>query len=106
MANSVATVYGWKNYYQPVLKTVVDIDETLLDRYVGKYEVGGEVVKIRREGKKLLLNVYADYYVDVNFTSETDFFVTEFQADLKFMIDAEGKVTAISMNGMPVMKVE
>jgi hypothetical protein len=44
--------------------------------------------------------------VDVNFTSETDFFVREFQADLKFMIDDEGKVTAISMNGMPVMKVE
>jgi len=106
VANSVATVYGWKDYYQPVLKTVVDIDETLLDRYVGKYEVGEEVVKISREGKKLILNAYTDFYMDVNFTSETDFFVTELQADLKFMIDAEGKVTGFSMNGMPVMKVE
>jgi len=85
---------------------VVDIDETLLDRYVGKYKAGEEVVKISREGKKLILNAYTDFYMDVNFTSETDFFVTELQADLKFMIDAEGKVTGFSMNGMPVMKVE
>jgi hypothetical protein len=28
------------------LKTVGDIDETLLDRYVGKYKVGEEVVKV------------------------------------------------------------
>jgi hypothetical protein len=40
-----------------------------------------------------------------NFTSETDSFVRERQTDLKFMIDAEGKVTGFSMNGMPVMKV-
>ena len=106
VANSVATVYGWKDYYQPVLKTVVDVDEAVLDRYVGKYEAEGEVTTIRREGRNLLISPYPGCWVNVYFTSDVDFFVREYEGDLKFIIDAEGKVTGFSMNGMTVRKVE
>ena len=106
VANSVATVYGWKDYYQPVLKTVVDVDEAVLSRYVGKYEAGGQVTNIKLEGRNLLASPYPDFWVNVYFTSDTDFFVREFNGDMKFVTDAEGKVTGFSMNGMLVRKVE
>jgi len=36
----------WRREKRPVLMTVIDIDETLLHRYVGKYKVGEEEVKV------------------------------------------------------------
>ena len=106
VANSVATVYGWKEYYQPVLKTVIDVNEAVLERYVGKYEAGGDVFTIRREGTKLLISPYPDFWVNVYFTSDVDFFVREYEGDQKFVIDANGKVTGFSIGGMLARKSE
>jgi CubicO group peptidase (beta-lactamase class C family) len=106
VANSVATVYGWKDYYQPVNKTVIDVDEAVLSRYVGKYVAEGEVTNIKMEGRNLMVSPYPGFWVNVYFTSDTDFFVREFNGDLKFIIDAEGKVAGFSMNGMLIRKVE
>jgi hypothetical protein len=106
VANSVATVYGWKDYYQPVLKTVVEVDKAILDTYVGKYEAEDNVTNIRRKGRNLLISPYPGFWVNAYFTSEVDFFVREFEGDLRFITDAEGKVSGFSMNGMTVRKVE
>ncbi len=106
VANSVATVYGWKDYYKPVLKTVIDVDEAVLNRYAGKYEAGGQVTNIRREGRNLLISPFPGFWVNAYFTSNVDFFVRELQGDMKFVTDAEDKVTGISVNGMLIRKVE
>ena len=106
VANSVATVYGWKDYYQPVLKTVIDVDEAVLESYVGKYELGGDVFTIKREGTKLLISPYPDFWVHVYFTSDVDFFVREYEGDQKFVTDANGKVTGFSIGGMLARKSE
>ena len=106
VANSVATVYGWKDYYKPVQKTVIDLDEALLDRYVGKYVAGGNVFSIKREGRNLLVSPYPGYWVNVYFTSEVDFFVREYEGEQTFAIDAKGKVTGFTIGGMLVPKVE
>ncbi len=105
VANSVATVYGWKDYYQPVFKTVVDVDEAILDRYTGKYEAEGQVYTVKREGSKLLISPYPGIWVTAYFTSDTNFFVREFQGDLKFVIDAENRVTGFTIGGMLVPRV-
>jgi len=106
VANSVATVYGWKDYYKPVFKTVIDVEEAVLERYVGKYEGGGDLFTIRREGTKLLISPYPDTWVNAYFTSDVDFFVREYRGDLKFVTDAKGKVTGFRMGGMLVPRVE
>jgi hypothetical protein len=106
VANSVATVYGWKDYYKPVQKTVIDLDEALLDRYVGKYETARGSYTIKREGRKLLVNPYPGYWVDLYFTSEVDFFVRESEGTQTFAIDEKGKVTGFTIGGMLVPKVE
>ncbi|MBE0679188.1 MAG: serine hydrolase, partial [Bacteroidales bacterium] len=106
VANSVATVYGWKDYYKPVLKTVVDVDEAVLDSYAGKYEAGGDVFTIKREGSNLMISPYPDFWVNVYFTSDVDFFVREFEGDQKFVVDAKGKVTGFNIGGMLITKTE
>ncbi len=37
--NSIAYVYNWKNYYHPILKNVVKIDKTALQKYAGNYKL-------------------------------------------------------------------
>jgi CubicO group peptidase (beta-lactamase class C family) len=106
VANSVATVYGWKDYYKPVFKTVVEVDETTLEMYTGKYEAEGQAYTVKREGSKLLISPYPGLWVNAYFTSDTDFFVREAQGDFKFVTDDSGKVTGFMVNGMLISKVE
>jgi CubicO group peptidase (beta-lactamase class C family) len=106
IVNSVATVYKWKDYYKPVIKKVVEVPDELLDKYAGKYEFGKETVIIKKEGKDLLINAFGDLLWKMYFTSEIDFFVMEYKADMKFQISPEGKVTGFFMNGMAIKKVE
>jgi len=106
VANSIATVYGWTDYYQPVQKTVIDIDEALLGKYAGKYEAEGEVFNMKVEGGKLLASPAPGVWIDVYFTSETDFFVRELERDLKFVISDDDRVTGFLINNMLIRKVE
>ena len=106
IANSIATVYGWREYYKPVIKSVIEVPEAILDRYTGKYEVEGQVVTIKLENGSLWLNIYSNLFWKMHFTSDTDCFLKEYRADLKFVTDADGKVKGITSNGMMVPKVE
>lgn len=106
VANSVATVYGWKDYYKPVYKTVVEVEEALLDRYTGKYEAEGSAFTVRRDGKKLQISPYPGFWVNIYFTSETDFFVRESEDEMKFVLDGKGSVTGFSAAGRLIKKVE
>ncbi len=106
VANSVATVYGWKDYYKPVLKTVVDVDEATLERYTGTYAADESTFTVKREGNKLLISPYPGFWVNVYFTSDTDFFVRESQGDMKFMIDDKGMVTGFIAEGTLIRKID
>lgn len=106
VANSVATVYGWRDYYNPVLKTVVYPNEAVLERYTGKYEAEGSSFSVRRERKKLQISPYPGIWVNAYFTSDTDFFVRESRGDMKFVVDPEGRVTGFSADGMLIKKTD
>ena len=106
VANSVATVYGWKDYYKPVYKTVTDVDEAILEKYTGTYRVEDATFTVRKEGDRLMISPYPGIWVKVYFTSETDFFVRESQDDMKFVVDEKGTVTGFTSSGMLIRKVE
>jgi CubicO group peptidase (beta-lactamase class C family) len=106
VVNSIGLVYGWKDFYQPVQKTVIDVEETLLQKYSGKYGIEGEVFNMKVEGGKLLISPVPGFWIQAYFTSETDFFVREFEGDLKFVTDKKGNITGFIINGMTVSKVE
>jgi CubicO group peptidase (beta-lactamase class C family) len=104
--NSVATVYGWKGYYEPVIKNIVEVSESVLEKYTGNYNAGGNKIIITRKGNDLLLNAFGDQLWKLNFTSDSDFFLKQYKADYRFHTDSQGKVTGFIANGTLVRKVE
>lgn len=106
VANSVATVYGWKDYYKPVFKTVIEMAEPILEKYTGKYEAGGDVFTMKVEGGKLLISPAPGVWSTAYFTSETDFFVREYEADLKFSLNETGSVNGFTIGGTMIRKIQ
>ena len=106
IANSIATVYGWTGYYNPKIKSVVEVPEPVLNSYTGKYEVEGQVVNIKLDNGSLWLNAFGNLYWKMYFTSDTEAFMKEYRAGLVFVTDADGKVTGLKADGMMIPKVE
>ncbi len=44
--HSVASVYHWKDFYKPIVKKLVNVPDTLLDKYVGDYYSENPQMKI------------------------------------------------------------
>jgi hypothetical protein len=106
IANSVASVYNWKDYYLPEIKKVIEVNGPVLDKYVGKYDAEGTTVTITKSENGLLVNVYGDVIWKVYFTSDSDFFIREFRGSLKFKTGSDNKVAGISLNGKLAKKIE
>ncbi len=106
IANSVATVYKWKDYYLPEIKKVVEIERSVLEKYAGKYEIGGTTITFKMTDAGLSVNVFGDLFWNVYFTSESEFFVKESRGYFKFQTDKDNKVTGFLINGETVKKIE
>jgi CubicO group peptidase (beta-lactamase class C family) len=105
IANSVATVYHWKDYYIPERKEVIQVAPDILARYAGTYDLGGRNIKFKTSPEGLLVNIFGNIYFNVLFTSENEFFIREFRGNLKFLTDSENKVTGFLFNGMTAKKI-
>ena len=102
IVNSVATVYNWKYFYNPIVKKAVTVPDGILQNYVGVYLAGeGEFTIIVKKGKGYSLFANG-MYDPMYFTNETDFFNPEFPTEKHFLKDASGKVTGYSktLNGI------
>src|SRR5262249_43083053 len=85
-------VYGWKDYYKPVVKKIVAVADSLLDAYTGNYFLDGDSINISRQGNEVLLTVNRAQTFKIYFTSTEDFFTRDINLELKFEKDAAGKV--------------
>lgn len=106
VVNSVAFVYKWKDYYKPEIRNVVTISDEILNKYIGKYNLQGTNVIIKKGDNGLLLSAVPDLFWKVYFTSDTDFFIKEFRGSLRFQADKDNKVTGFNFNGLTVKKIE
>ncbi|MFN8239464.1 MAG: serine hydrolase domain-containing protein [Bacteroidales bacterium] len=97
--NSVATVYAWKDYYVPQERTPVSISSEKLLKFIGEYDLGGGSAEIKQGDDGLILDVYGMGW-KMFFTSDSTFFVKEYNSDLKFGFRKDGSVSSIIMNGM------
>jgi hypothetical protein len=104
IANSVATVYHWKDYYIPERKVVIQVAPDILARYAGTYDLGGRTIKFKISPEGLLVNIIGDIYFNVLFTSKIEFFIREYRGYLKFLTDNENNVTGFFFNRMTAKK--
>jgi hypothetical protein len=93
----------WKEFYNPVIKKVVDVNNSVLSSYTGKYLLNGEVITFSKIDNDLMAN-YRNMLWKVRFTSDTDFFFPEYKADFRFQKDNEGNVKGFTVSGFVMAK--
>ena len=76
--------------------TQVPVAAEILDRYVGTYKfTGTAVMKVRREGDHLALQLTGQGWVEEYPMSNTEFFAKVVKATQTFVVDDQGHVTAL-----------
>jgi CubicO group peptidase (beta-lactamase class C family) len=90
VVNAIAFTYHWKNFLESD-KTVIKVNDDILNSYVGEYLFENDPLSIIKEGDKLFVKVNK-VKMQMWFTSETEFFVFEQKANSRFLKDAQGKV--------------
>jgi CubicO group peptidase (beta-lactamase class C family) len=91
VVNAIAFTYNWKNFLEPD-KTVIKVNDDILNSYVGEYLFENDPMSIIKEGDKLFIKVNK-IKMQMWFTSETEFFVFEQKAYSRFLKDAQGKIS-------------
>lgn len=96
--NAIAFVYNWKDFYQPQLKTAVNITDPLLSSYQGEYIFDdlGVAFSVQKEGNALYLrsksggSEYSDSERMYSSTSEK-FFLLSNKLEFKFVAEKPGE---------------
>lgn len=53
LLNSVARVYGWKDFYKPEYRKLIKPDQSELDAYTGRFLLGTDTIRIFRRNNSL-----------------------------------------------------
>jgi tetratricopeptide (TPR) repeat protein len=89
----------------------VKVDPNVLDQYVGQYQMPATeshqafVLTVLREGEKLMSEAFGRRAEFLPY-SDTEFYMREEDVNLRFVRDAQGKVTHIDWGGTIVKKIK
>jgi CubicO group peptidase (beta-lactamase class C family) len=89
--NSVASTYHWESFYKPVIKNVISITDSILNSYVGDYYFGDTKMSVIKKNGRLF--IIDDWPLELYFTTQNDFFVSEVEGYFRFQQDTDGNVT-------------
>lgn len=106
IANSVASVYNWKDYYLPEIKEVVNVDTSVLAKYTGKYDFNGTQITIAMSDTGLSANPFGNVLWQLYFTSDSDFFVRESRVIARFRTGQDNKVMGFISDGQLIKKID
>lgn len=96
LINSVATVYNWKGYYEPIVKKEIKVADTITQKYSGIYVNENIFINIiKREDGYYLFG--EGIYMKMHFSNETDFFNIESTSEKYFINDASGNINALKI---------
>jgi CubicO group peptidase (beta-lactamase class C family) len=99
IVNSVATVYHWKDFYKPEIRTVVTVPDEILDSYVGEYAISEQFkITIRRDGHALKARATNQPEVDLFAEEQNKFFLKVVQAQIEFVKDDNHVVTKLILH--------
>lgn len=95
IANSVATVYKWKDFYTPVRKNEIKLPESTFRKYTGVYLFENKLALVSKKQDGYF------YWTDginskMHFANEQEFYNQEFRADKTFTSNAAGYVTGFT----------
>ena len=93
ITNSVAVTYHWDDFYKPEIRNIISIPDSILDSYAGDYLFGDKKISIIQKNNKLF--TVEDCPWQLYFTSTSDFFISEFESNMRFQRDSDGNVTGI-----------
>jgi len=94
---SVAAEYGWPDYH-PQERVITRVDPRIYDAYVGEYEIAsGFILKVTREGDKLVSQASGQPKSEMFPESETVFFVKDANAQFTFLKDESGHVIQVNI---------
>ena len=91
--SSIAIAYDWPDF-RPVVRTVVEVDRSVLARYVGTYELTPAFsITFSLDGSQLMTQATNQPKVPVFPESQTKFFLKVVDAEVEFFSDDKGQVT-------------
>ena len=94
---SIAAEYGWPDY-RPKEKVITKVDSSLYDNYVGEYQLApGAVIRISKEGDKLMSQGPGQPRAELLPESETTFFLREVDASFTFIKDQSGRFVQVNV---------
>lgn len=98
---TVAHEYGWPDF-QPVERSVAALDPKALDAFPGVYQMPNAAIRVTREGNQLFEQLGNQPKLPIFPKAERSFFLKTVDASLTFDVDAQGKVTQLTLhqNGM------
>jgi CubicO group peptidase (beta-lactamase class C family) len=91
--NSVAKVYGWKDYYKPIVKKIITPAAEVLAGYNGDYSLAGDTLTLSTTGGQSFFTVNRSDVFKIYYTADEGFFANELSFAFSFEKDATGKLT-------------
>lgn len=94
--NSVATVYGWKGFYNPLQRPkIITVPQNILETYVGEYKRKANdefYLKISLVNGRFFYSEPGWDGFELYAGTENDFFSREYPVGISFIKDIEGKI--------------
>src|SRR5205823_4417979 len=89
----------------------VKVDAAVLEKYVGRYQLAPDfILAITRDGDRLYSQATGQRRFEIFAEGPRDFFIKEFDAQLTFVVDADGRTTGLVLhqNGrnVPANRIE
>ncbi len=96
MANSLAAIVFGAKYEIPAERKEIQVAATTLEKYVGQYQLTPQLVmSVTLESGKLLAQVSTQPKLELFAESETVFFFKTVNAQVTFVVNAQGQVTGL-----------
>ena len=96
--SSIAVAYDWPDF-RPVVRTAIRVDRTILERYVGTYELAPAFsITFTLEGGQLMTQATNQPKFPVFPESETKFFLKVVDAQVEFFNDDKGRVSYMMLH--------
>ena len=95
---AIAHEYGWKDY-GPLERTQVKVDPAILRGYVGRYQLApNSILTVTLEGDQLVTQATGQPKFPIFPESARDFFVKEFDAQISFVPDSQGRASELILH--------